>query len=166
MNEKKGFIPSISADTRIIYKRLASAQVGDTISYAELSELVGRDVQTSGRNTLNSARRMAMREDRYVFGVKIGVGLVRLDDSSIVDSGASGAVRARRAIRRGARVLSCVSDFNAMPNEKKIQHNAMLSLYGALHEAMRPAGIAKIETAVAKISGELPMRKTLELFAQ
>jgi hypothetical protein len=165
MSDKKKF-PSLSADSRLVYNRLKAANVGDTIPYAELSQIVGRNVQTTARSTLDTARRMAMREDRYVFGVSANVGLVRLDDCSIVDFGSTGAVRARRAIRKSARVLGCVADFNAMPNDKKIQHNAMLSLYGALYEAVKPSGIAKVELAVDKASGELPMRKTLELFAQ
>lgn len=155
----------LSVDTDMVHKRIVAANIGEVITYAELTELIGRDVQGAARYVLHSARNMAMREDRAVFGVNTDVGLVRLDDCAVVDAGADGMAKARRAIRKGARVLGCVNNFDAMPNEKKIQHNTALSLFGALHEAMKPKSVARIEAAVTREAGEIPFAKTLELFA-
>lgn len=156
---------SVSVDTTIIHKLLVAVPVGGTISYDAISNTIGRDVTKDARYLLESARRIAMREDRAVFGVKRGEGLVRLDDSGTVARGAEGLARARRTIRKHSRILSCVKDFNSMAEEDKVRHNTMLSVYGALYAATKPKSVAKVEAAVSTGQQKLATKKTLALFA-
>jgi|GEM_PF-3934064 len=85
--EKKP-IKEVSADARLLYQRLAKMEVGDFVSYKELREIIGRDVQNEARGYLNTARLMCEREESKTFGVIINEGLKCLNGSEIVNTAA------------------------------------------------------------------------------
>ncbi len=159
-------IAQTSIDARLLYERIAALNVGDSISYKELSALIDRNVQEDGHGVLRTARRMAEREDRIVFDVVIGEGLRRLNDSEIVDTGDRAVSRIRRGARRAANTISAVSDFNTLPNEKKVKHNTMLSILGTIAAFVRPKTVLRIESAVSGNSGKLSVGDTLKAFGR
>ena len=161
-NERPTF--QVSVDTQMIYDRLAKAEVGERITYAELTRLIGNDVQDGGRSNLESARSKLMRDDRLVFGVIFNEGVVRLNDEEIVDTARVGYSRIRSAARRNARRATCV-DFESLPNEKKIEQNAALSLFGTICGILRPARIKLLEGKVAETNTKLAMRPFLTFMA-
>ncbi len=164
MTEQKAVIQQLSIDAKMIYDRLIGAGVGDTVTYTELTNLIGRDVQDKGRGALITARRRARNIDRMIFGTVRDVGLMRLSDAEIVETGEGTLRHIRRTARRGAQTVLCVQNFNNLPNEKKIQHNTFVSMFGVMAEITKPAKIKAIEKSVASSQAALPVAKTLEEF--
>lgn len=155
----------INVDARVILARLKAAKVGDVITYSELSELVGRDVQKGSRHILEAARRWA-KKDRVIFGVITGQGLKRLDDAGKVRVGSGMMDKIRRTSRRAAQTLAAVENFDALPNEMKIQHNMSLSVFGIIQQATSRKVQDRIAEKVEGVEGGvLAMKKSLELFA-
>lgn len=159
-------IAQTSVDARLLYERLVTLNIGESISYAALSAVVGRNVQDEAHGILRTARRMAEREDQIVFGTIVGEGLRRLSDPEIVDTGDHAMLRLRRTARRGANTVTAVGDFNALPNDKKIKHNTLLSLLGTVAAFVRPSVMKKLETSVANNAGKLSVGDTLKAFGK
>ncbi len=157
-------IPVLSIDAKTLYEKLCSVAVGERVTYEQLTQCIGRNVQDKAYGALTTARRMAQRENRIVFGVVRGQGLIRLNDSDIVDAGSNGLAKTRRVVKKHAKILSCVQDFNQLSNEEKLRHNAALSLYGAIAQATKPTTVKQVESAVNASAGALPVGKTLQLF--
>jgi hypothetical protein len=157
-------IKPLSVDAQVLYGRLKQIEPEEPILYQELSEVIGRDVQKGARYVLDAALKVALREDRIVFGTIRGEGIVRLPDVGIVDKGAGGISRLRRLARRHAKILACVKDFDSLPNEHKIRHNSHLSIFGAIRQFTRPAAVARVEAAVNAAQAVIPAAKTLEAF--
>jgi len=156
---------SIHVDATIILARLKKAAPDELIDYKELSELIGRNVQTEARYIMESARRHA-RKERIYFGVVTNVGLKRLDDSGKVKAGAGMLGKIRRTSRRAAKTLAAVEDFATLPNELKVAHNTALSVYGIITQATGRKMQQRISERVDGAErGPLAMKKSLELFA-
>ena len=156
-----------SIDAQTLYRKLIAIPEGGSVTYSDLSAEIGRDVQGVGRSALDTARRMAIREDRIVYGVERGIGLIRLDDKGIVDSSYSRLLLVKRTLRNQGRVAICVKDFDALPNDYKVRQNATLSVCGALAQALTSKGMAKVEQAVQSNSAlPLPLKKTLDAFTR
>lgn len=153
----------MSVDARILRDRLRALDVGDRVGYAELSEAIGRNVQTIARGALATARRALMREDRVVFGVERGEGLIRLNDGEIVEHGSTGLRRIRRAAQRTAKLVTC-AEFDRLSPEERSRHNMTLSLTGALQIMTSSHSQKKIEQAVSAANEAIPLAKTLEMF--
>lgn len=157
-------IREISVDSQVAMKRLSQAKVGQTITYDELSTLLGRNVQREARYCLQTACRRLLTDERMVFEAVRGVGMKRLDDVGIVDVGQHYIRRVHNTARRGAKKLMCVQEFDKLPNDKKVEHNASLSVLGMLNHVTKNKEIAKIEKKVEQASGQLPLAKMLEHF--
>lgn len=155
----------VSMDSRAIEDRLKKCAIGDEVSYADLSALIGRDVAYE-RGAMASARRRLMRDQQMVFGVIRGIGLKRLGDEEIVGTGESVNTHIRRTARRAARQMSCVQDFGAMTENKQTQHNMWLSLFGALTAVTRAQSVKRLAANVKEFKASLPLAKTLESFTQ
>lgn len=156
-------IPQLSIDTRLLFDRMIDTPVGDTVTYAVMSEIIGRDSQISGRGTVASARRKAMNERRMVFASVLNVGLRRLADVEIVDTAEHDMVRLRRSARRATRKVSMV-DFDVLPNDRKIKHNTYMSVFGALHQLTAPKAVRAVESKVSQAQAALPLALTLDAF--
>lgn len=162
--EKKRTIQQLSVDARLLYERLV--KVEGTITYKELNEVVGGNVQEKQRGVLTTARKMAESIDGIVFGTISTVGLKRLNDSEIVNL-SDGIIRhVRRSSRKGISKISKVADFNNLSNEDKIKHNASLSILGVFAEISKPKKIGLIEKKVAAAQDSLSLIKTLEAFKE
>lgn len=163
MTETKKSIPELSVDSKLLYERLKKAGIGETVTYAELSGIVGRDVANGGRGTMMTARRLCQAEHQMVFGTVRKVGLKRLSDQEIVDTGEAVTKHIRKTARRGARRIAC-ANYQALANDAKVRHNAQISLLGAIVALSKPSSIKRLEKSVAKEHEQLPVAKTLEVF--
>lgn len=157
-------IQQLSIDARLLTDRLLKTPIGQVATYADLSETISRDVTSAtGRGALRTARRVAQREKGAVFDCVRNVGLKRLDDVGIVEGSTMTTARIRRTARRGMERLAAVQNFDGMPNAAKIQHNATMSVLGAIRSLAGPMSIKKIEDKVA--AAPLPTADTLKIFA-
>ena len=162
---RKRAIPERSVDSDILYKELLKVPIGEVVTYEQLSARIGRDVRTDARGNLTTARRAALTIDRALFSCVHRVGLKRLDDMGKLDAGESQLQRVRKASQNGRRMLSSVLEFDALPNEQKVRHNATASVLGAIHAFSKPSALAKVAGRVKELSdGTLPVAKTIEMF--
>lgn len=95
-------------DARQIAARLHAMQKGDRVTYAELSTLIGKDVQAR-RDLLTTARNLARAEYGMVFDVETDIGLVCLDSPGIVGLTERKLERQYRTAGRIKRDLDCVN---------------------------------------------------------
>lgn len=155
----------MSADARLLRQRLAKMQAGDEVSYAELTKEIGRDVD-GACSALQSARRSLLNSNQIVFDVVRGVGLRRLTDAEIVDASERDIAHVRRAARRGAKKLLSIGNFDALPNDKQLQHTTRLSVMSMIAHTTSDKQISKVEKAASGRSQELPIAETLAAFRE
>lgn len=155
----------LSIDTRTLYDLLAKADHNQTVTYTEMTDLLGRHVE-GGDPNLQSALRRVENLDGIVFGNVLGVGYKRLSDIEIVQTSEREITAIRRRAKRAGRRVTRIADFDSLPNEVKVRHNAALSLFGALNIMTKPKQVKKLESAVAAAAKELPLGRTLEVFTQ
>ena len=164
MDNRKS-ICEITPDTRLLYQRLCKLEPDESISYATLSELIGRDVQGLASHNLVSARHMAERDNAIVTDAIFGEGIKRLTDQSIVlNVGQRVLHRTRRMAKRAVRKLTKVN-FDALPPELKIKQNAEVSQLSAIAAFSTMTVTNRIEHKVESSSPQpLAIQKTLEAF--
>jgi hypothetical protein len=155
------FVPSV--DTKLLYERLCKAQPGETIPYQELSTLIGRDITNGARHLLTSATRLARKENQIVFRAHRTVGIRRLTNSEIANSGKARQRSVRRKSSEGIKDLEC-ADFADLPSADKVSHNTFRTLLAFLHKMTSPSNAKQLEAAVAKADTALTFAKTLEAF--
>lgn len=164
MQEEKKGIKEINLESKLLFNRLKDANIGDVITYEELSEIIGVDVQGAGRNYLNTARYMCEREKDKTFGTVINYGIKCLNDSEVVETAVYAVGHIKRTSKKYIKKLKCVNDFGKLSNDDKIRFNAYASTLGVMASITRSANIKKIEAKVQETQERLPYAKALEAF--
>lgn len=159
--EKKTMF-EMSIDTRMLYDRLKVVDVGEIVTFRQMSELLGRPVEGATSNLQSALHRL--EGERLAFANIKGVGYQRMDDVAVVNTAESAREGIRRKAKRAIKRLVCVREFDSLPNELKIKHNAALSGFGAIASIMSPGRVKALEEQVAKAGQQLPLAKTLESF--
>ena len=162
--KKEKTIGQISIDAQLLYERLVKAEVEEFISYSELSQIIGRNVQTDARCMLNTARRKAHRENKIIFGVVFGKGLKRAKDEEIAMSGTASIRKISREARRRLKIITCVQDFDSLSDAAKLRHNTDAALLNCFQGMTQNNNIKKLEAKVSEVGNKLPLVKTLEAF--
>lgn len=162
--DNKKPIREASIDARLLYQRLVKMEIGDFVSYRELGEIIGRDVQNEARGYLKTARIMCEREDGKTFGVIINEGLKCLNNSEIIGTAAYSIGHIKRTSVRSIKRLRCINDLASLPNDEKVKLNAYASILGVMEIMAKPKSIKKIEAKVHETQDQLPYVKTLEAF--
>lgn len=145
----------LSIDTKLIIKRMEETKEGDVVSYEELSALIGRDVRVLAKGSTRTARKNLLKQQIY-FECISNVGFRRCNDKEKVAGGGLFIRKARRAAKRGVLVTTSVTNYDTMSREDQQQHNAQLSLLGAMRAISTPqkqkAIAAKVEQAQESLS--------------
>lgn len=164
-------IAELSVDAQTLYKHIVDTlkkKPDATITYGELSDLIGADVTGTdrGRGFLNTARRKAMKENSIVTDCVKGVGIRRVIGAQFAAVGESDIERSHRLHRRSFQKLSKASgdDLKMMPAADLIRYNTVISMHGALYQATAKSAIKAVENKVSETKEQLPTGKTLELF--
>ena len=153
-------IAEISIDSTMLYERLEDAAPGELIPYSELTDIIKRDVQGSGRGNLHTARNMALHEKGMVFDAVRNEGVRRLKNDELHAVGARAAKHIRRATHRTIRKLS-TADIGQLSRADAAKLNAQIAFHGAMAVATQPAKIKEIEKHCA--DGTMPTAETLAL---
>ncbi len=156
-------ISELSIDTRLIMERLDACNIGDVVSYDELSQIIGREI-TSCYYLTTTARKRLLAANKYFEAVP-GVGFRRCNDSQKVAGGGAYLQRSRRACKRGATITASVDDYDAMSKGDQRQHNAQLSLLLTMRAMSTPSKVKAIEAKVEDSHQRLSMKSTLEAIA-
>ncbi len=149
---------TVSVDTTLIEKALAEVAVGERITYEEIEKICGRPI-TNLRGSIATALHLVQRNKQIVFGSIRTVGYVRLSDFEIVDTYDKTRTRISRESRRAAKRIVCV-DYDALSKEKKVKHNAALSMLGAISNLASVGSVKRIENAITECGTSLPAAKT------
>lgn len=155
-------IQAKSADTSIIENRLRNTQVGDVVTYDELSQILGRDVREYCMGNVNTARRTLVDEAIF-FDCLTNAGYKRLNNEEAVSVSDHYRTRARKSARRGMNHLAHVP-FDGLTEESKRKHLAMSAQLGAIELFSSSKASKKIEATVTDVSHKLAIGETLKLF--
>lgn len=156
-------IPEMAIDTKLLFQRLQKAFVGDLITYPELSEIIGRNVQKEARGCLISAMRVALYNE-MVFGTVRKVGIKRLTDRELAGIGEGVRLHIGRVARKAVRKMTMVNNFETLSNEEKIRHNTGVSMLGAIGHITSSKQAKSLEGKVSSSLEALPLQKTLQAF--
>lgn len=153
--------PENEADVAALKASLLSAPIGEMISYAALSEAVGRDV-TERRWVLSRAIHEAEEESGGLFSTVRGEGIKRLETQHVADAGLSTINKIRRTAKRGHKRLSSVRVNDLPPQEQHrlTAHKSMLGAISLLADGRKSPTIAK---EVAAVGHAIPAGRVLDL---
>lgn len=152
-----------SPDARLLRARLKRAEVGELVTYTELSGVVSRTV-TGAFGPLRTALRSLLNDEGRAFGVVRGVGMKRLSDVEIVEAADGDVDSIRRKARRSARRLTAVQHYDKLEPKQQLAHTARLSIFGAISSMTTDSAIKKVEAAATGRATELPIAETLKAF--
>lgn len=161
MSKTKGMFEK-SADTSIIENRLRNTNVGDVVTYDELSKLLGRDVRAYCTSNLQTARRTMVNESIF-FDVLTGEGLRRLNADEAVTTSQAYVTRAKSAANRGMNHLANVP-FDGLTEESKKKHLSVSAQLGAVALFSSSKANKRIEQKINGSATQLPIGETLKLF--
>lgn len=141
-------IGQISVDAITLAKRLAKAEMGETVTYLEMNELIGRDVTEKAKHVLKTARNTVQHENKILFGTIQNIGIIRLTDAEIAASSHKPLRHIKRTAVRAARALSCAVGENLTPEQQR-SVSAAGSILGAIALFSSTKSVRQLE-AVAK----------------
>jgi hypothetical protein len=98
------FVSDTNTDARILADLLKVCPFGETVTWADMSSVLGRDAREY-RWRLYAAFRLTQREDGAVFSRIQGIGYRRLSPGEIHLIGQTARTRIRNTARRGSRAL-------------------------------------------------------------
>lgn len=145
INRSPSFRRSPEAD--ICIKVLSAMPVGEVVTYTKLFSETGipEDNDARLRGVLNTARSALQRDEQKVFLPVNGVGLKRLNDTEIVESGRALVRRAERMSNKGLKRTLC-----ANPEELSKETRQEFSI------------VTATLSALAKVSGRKVQNKLLQ----
>jgi hypothetical protein len=160
-------IRETSVDAQALAKVLEAAQPGEVVPYATLSAVIRKDVQRAGYSTMDSARRLLIRDKGMVFEAVLNVGLKRLEGSGIVALGPDANGRIRRTAGRAIKKMACIGTaYDSLSTDEKSSYNSNISALGAVKLFTGAPSIKRIESQVRASSAQLPPAEVLGLFAK
>lgn len=160
--EKKRPLFEASVESRLIAERLSKAAIGEVVSYAELSELIGGDVRSQrNKSRCDTAMRNVLNEHRMVFGAVRNEGFQRLADSELAKVGEQYIGRMKRTAKRAKKKMACV-DFSKLTAEQSVAWNVTATVISVSEEVMGNRSVKAIGHAVSEAKQQLPTLKAIE----
>lgn len=141
-----------SYETQKIEAFLRDLPIGETATYARLSELINSTVD-GATSALLSARDILEREGGYVFATVTKTGVKRLSDADIVQDTEDARRRLARRAKVAMRRLGNIKDFSSLTDDQKRRHQAHAVIYAAIAEKASSANAAQL-TRTVSIDGQ------------
>jgi hypothetical protein len=117
----------ISPDVAALVDVLRETSPGATVSYADLTKAIGRDIREV-QWLMNSAQRIAAREHGAIFANERTVGYTRLTTDQLPDVGSTARGKVQRASRKAAKFIRYGADrANDVRPETQRKINAEIS---------------------------------------
>ena len=161
-------IGQASYETQQLVDKLAAvvkAESYDVIPYADLSRLIGYDVQKDGYSYLKSAREIVERDTGRLVGIVMGEGVKLLTPEEQVAIGPDSLQRLKRATTKSIRRIGKVQ-VDRLTDDQRLDYHTTASVLGAVHLFTKPKSVARIEDAVSKAADKLAIGDTLRLFGK
>lgn len=153
----------LAIETKIVLERLAKAQPGECVPYAELDTLTGCNVRKR-RNVISTSINKLLSEQAKVFIAERGKGIRLLRNEEIPSLGARDITRCGRIAKRSLRRLAAV-EYDQLTEQGKIQHNTHMTLLSLVQRGSTAKSLSLVQEAVTKRTNPLPVGETLKLFS-
>lgn len=153
-----------SVDARLLYGRLKEMTEGDVVSWQDLNDTIGgREVRGAAKGYLDTARRMALR-DNMVFDAIKGVGLKRMKNEEVaVTVGPATMGKIHRATRRGMKKLGTVR-YDDLKRDEQNQYNTGISLMSTLHVLSSATAARRVSAITEQSVKPIAQTEVLKLF--
>jgi hypothetical protein len=140
----------LSADAAALVDRLLAVSVGSTVTYADMSAAIGRDVRHC-RHVAHAAFRV-LRRDGVIFAAVRGVGYRRLETGRIIETVGRDARRSigRKASRASKALTAATRGINDLLPEQQRRLAAEVSALGLLAHLSRETTVAPKDTHPTK----------------
>lgn len=149
-----------STETLALIDRLKAASIGEVVTYAAMSDVIGADIQTH-RHYLVSAIK-TLYGDGIPFGTVRNEGVKRLEAGEVVMIGDHAIRHIKRTARTARKRIGSLSGMNDVPNDVRVRANGASALLGVIEHfstgESKKAAIKQAEVA----QGVIPPRKLLE----
>lgn len=156
-------VPLRSAASSRLIEFLRQQDVGVTVPYAEIRNILRKDPQRDGRGMMDSAIRYVRDQDSAVWGTVRGLGIKRLNPDESVALARNRLDKARRQARTSGKILEA-TDYERLDESGKSAHNAAMAVGRLVGMMTRKSGVEKVRKALG--SQALPdPGEVLRLFA-
>lgn len=152
-----------SVERRLLEQRLSTLQEDEEITYQAISELIGKDIKNGSWHYLQNAREWVLNHHNIVTRCIPTIGIKRLRDSAIVGAGLERTRHIRKTAGKGVKEMGAVQDFNALADNEKITHNAVVMGLTLARFATKSTTTKKIESKVTAQTRDLPIGRILEI---
>lgn len=154
-------IHALSAESAAVISRLKECAVGQIVTYAELSSIIGYNIRER-RAALHTARRRLLADERMHFATVVGEGVRRINDAEAGRSLEHDVRAARSAGRRGLRKARAI-DLTEVPKDERAEIVGRASLLALIDRAGAPRAQEKILAAVKEsdATDALPLQRAL-----
>lgn len=156
--------PETQSEITSISALLAELQEGETLSYADASEAIGRDVQLYARQSLTAARQKIETENGVRFETVYKEGVKRIALQDVASIGAVSRKRTRRITKKAFARLNNLRAENISDETRDAINSERVAL-GAILHFTSDKSVRKIAEEV-KRAGEIPLGKTLAMFTK
>ena len=154
-------IQDASAGTILLAQKLASMKECDVLTYQEIAQCVGTsNTRRAWGSMLDTARNIARREHKAVFGVLRAEGLKRLDSNGIVSATSEQLSRVHRTARKGIKIGVC-ADYTAMTTDNQRQYNTAMILLAITERGSNSGTIKKV---LPMANNQVPQQSVLDMF--
>jgi hypothetical protein len=148
-------IPERTAMSHLLYQRLRDSTEEETVSYEELSQIAGEDVQKKRRDLLYTAMGMALRTNKFLFEAVKSQGIRRIKNDVITPVVMARTIsRIQSTTRIGRKKLGCVN-YQALTMARQAEHDSGLSAMAAMEMVTRQV--------VTQLPANVPMQNTLTM---
>lgn len=145
--------PDNDAAVAALADRLCALSIGHTLSYAEASAAVGRDVTGPARHLLARAREVAEKRLGCIFECSRNMGVTRVPPSIAPEIGLSAIRKVRKAANRGRRRLRRIGTNSLTEAETKrvIAYQSMLGAVALVADGNKARTVAAVADPVKPI---------------
>ena len=160
--KSRRIIPSLSIESGALAVRLREVPVGEVVSYLDLSRVIGKSAQKH-RSSLDTARRIVLRDDRIIFEAVVNVGLKRLGAEEAAASMPTHVKRTRNAARKGMNKARAIR-IEEVPQAARGALIASASYLALVDHAGAPASQKRLNETIQSqgVTQFLPMQRALE----
>lgn len=154
-----------SIETKALVERLLKVEKEETVTYDELTTLIGRDVRKArGYGSLRNARTAMIRDHGINFECVPKTGLIRASPLQTVSASRIRSKNQSRAAQRNAERLNC-AEFTKLTQDDQRSFVALMTVFAITKTITQKKGLKKLEGTInPEKQRQLSMEATLEIF--
>ena len=148
-------IAETRVETQLLVERLRKLEEGETVSYSELNQICGADVQTVAAGWLRTARKRVEQEEKRIFDVVRGEAIKRLSPSDSVGLISANRVKIRKFAKRTLRRTECIQ-WDKLNKEEQLRLNLERTVAATVSVVSTDKQAERLTASVAANGNPLP----------